>query len=149
MENNSLLRDGFDGKDFHRQCDNKGPTVTIIQSNKEFLFGGYTSESWAGKHSFKKDPYAFIFTLTNPHSLPPTQYTIKPEQVNYGMCCYPAHGATFGGGKDIFVSSSSDQNNSSYTNFPYSFMDTTGKGNSTFTNSLYFSTRDIEVYSVI
>jgi len=38
-------RDGFDANTFHSRCDNKGPTITIIQSNNGYLFGGYTSIS--------------------------------------------------------------------------------------------------------
>ncbi|CAF1567819.1 unnamed protein product, partial [Rotaria sp. Silwood1] len=35
-------RDGFDAKTFHSRCNNKGSTMTIIQSNNNYLFGGYT-----------------------------------------------------------------------------------------------------------
>eukprot|EP00479_Gromia_sphaerica_P004896 TRINITY_DN157_c0_g2_i1.p1 TRINITY_DN157_c0_g2~~TRINITY_DN157_c0_g2_i1.p1 ORF type:complete len:101 (-),score=14.73 TRINITY_DN157_c0_g2_i1:3-305(-) len=34
---------GFGASDFHRQCDNKGPTVTVIKRNgSPIIFGGYT-----------------------------------------------------------------------------------------------------------
>lgn len=33
-------RDGFDAKDFHRVCDNQGPTITILRSKQRRLFGG-------------------------------------------------------------------------------------------------------------
>ena len=45
-----LYRASDDGKrpaDFHRQCDNKGPTVVLIKLG-EFILGGYTSKSWQG-----------------------------------------------------------------------------------------------------
>ncbi|CAF1628592.1 unnamed protein product [Rotaria magnacalcarata] len=35
--------DGFDANTFHARCNNKGPTISIIQSNNNFLFGGYTA----------------------------------------------------------------------------------------------------------
>ena len=31
--------------DFHRCCDNKGPTLVLIKSG-QYIFGGYTSQSW-------------------------------------------------------------------------------------------------------
>ena len=37
--------DGSTPKDFHRCCDNKGPTLVLIKSG-EYIFGGYTSVSW-------------------------------------------------------------------------------------------------------
>jgi len=48
-----LYRGSTDGKrpaDFHRCCDNKGPTLVLIKSG-EYIFGGYTSKSWeSGLH---------------------------------------------------------------------------------------------------
>ena len=41
-------RDGWDAQDFHRLCDNKGPTVVLIKVNN-YIFGGYTDQNWAGK----------------------------------------------------------------------------------------------------
>ena len=43
-------RDGFLASTFHSKCDNKGPTVTIVQS-EENIFGGFTEESWSSKYS--------------------------------------------------------------------------------------------------
>ena len=43
-----LFRASTDGnrpEDFHRCCDNKGPTLVVIKSG-EYIFGGYTSQSW-------------------------------------------------------------------------------------------------------
>ena len=37
--------DGNTPADFHRCCDNKGPTLLLIKSG-EYIFGGYTSKSW-------------------------------------------------------------------------------------------------------
>ena len=39
-------KDGWDKKDFHRLCDNKGPTVTIVKSSVGRISGGFTSLSW-------------------------------------------------------------------------------------------------------
>ena len=37
--------DGATPTDFHRCCDNKGPTLVVIKSGKN-VCGGYTSKSW-------------------------------------------------------------------------------------------------------
>ena len=38
-------RDGWNAQDFHRQCDNKGPTVVLVKAN-DCIFGGYTDQNW-------------------------------------------------------------------------------------------------------
>ena len=40
----------FLSAEFHKYCDNKGPTVTIVRSGSQ-LFGGFTDLSWDGKYS--------------------------------------------------------------------------------------------------
>ena len=35
-------RDGSKPEDFHRKCDNKGNKITIIETTKGNIFGGYT-----------------------------------------------------------------------------------------------------------
>lgn len=42
-------RDGWRSSDFHKCCDNKGPTVTLIKvvtTGGKYIFGGYTDQSW-------------------------------------------------------------------------------------------------------
>ena len=41
-------RDGLAAATFHANCDNKGPTVTVIKSGNN-IFGGYTEQSLDGK----------------------------------------------------------------------------------------------------
>ena len=48
-----LYRGSTDGNtpaDFHRCCDNKGPTLVVIKSGK-YIFGGYASKSWESRMS--------------------------------------------------------------------------------------------------
>ncbi|CAF3054768.1 unnamed protein product [Rotaria sp. Silwood2] len=52
--------------------------MTIILSNNNYLFGGYTAIPWTSDNSNKSDTTAFLFTLTNPHGIPPTKYCINP-----------------------------------------------------------------------
>ena len=51
--------------DFHRKCDNKGATVTIIETTKGRRFGGYTSLNWDSSSGWKNDKEAFLFSLDN------------------------------------------------------------------------------------
>jgi hypothetical protein len=38
-------RDGWSSQDFHKHCDNKGPTVVLAKAN-DCIFGGYTDQHW-------------------------------------------------------------------------------------------------------
>jgi hypothetical protein len=70
-------RDGFRAKDFHRQCDGKGPTMTIIKSQAGgYLFGGYTVPVWSSDNGRRTDSTAFLFTLTNPRGTEMTKFAI-------------------------------------------------------------------------
>ena len=40
-------RDGWSAQDFHKHCDNKGPTVVLVKAN-DCIFGGYTDQNWEG-----------------------------------------------------------------------------------------------------
>ena len=140
-------RDGFDANAFHNKCNNKGATITIIQSKDGHLFGGYTSKPWTSNGSYAADPNAFLFTLTNPNNIPPTKYLVKPSDSST-VYHNSGYGPTFGGGHDLYMVANSNGSNSS-VGFPSSYVDTTGRGNATFTGSNSFITTDIEIYNLI
>ena len=139
-------RDGFDASAFHTRCDNQGPTMTIIRSVTNYLFGGYASVSWAAANNgYISDSNAFIFTLTNPHNIPPTKYLVNPERIAHALQNSSDYGPVFGG-CDIAVKNNSNSNQSSSFNLPCFYVDTTGQGNNTFTGAAHFTTSDIEVF---
>lgn len=89
-------RDGFNHSAFHQLCDNKGPTLTLIQSSAGHLFGGFTAASWEGLKTYKSDPSTFIFTLSNPHNIAPTLYPLKFEETHHAIYCHSSHCPVFG-----------------------------------------------------
>ena len=58
-------RDGDKAEDFHSKCDNKGSTFCIFHLDNGYIIGGYTSISWQNKGDGKKDPNAFVCSITN------------------------------------------------------------------------------------
>ncbi len=62
-----LYRSSRDGiMFFHSKCDNKGPTIVVIQTSDGGVFGGYTNESWksvTGQPTFAAADRAFLFAL--------------------------------------------------------------------------------------
>ncbi len=48
---------GYTSKSFHEYCDDKGPTLIVIKSSGDWIFGGYTTESWSGRNECKYGIY--------------------------------------------------------------------------------------------
>ena len=57
---------GWYYKDFHDNCDNKGPTISLFQIKEGDCVGGFTKALWstADEDEWKKDESAIIFNLT-------------------------------------------------------------------------------------
>ena len=55
---------GSTASDFHKYCDNKGPTLTIIETTNNEIFGGFTPLSWNKENDGKdKSKKTFLFSL--------------------------------------------------------------------------------------
>ncbi|KAK8807097.1 hypothetical protein WA158_003856 [Blastocystis sp. Blastoise] len=81
----------FSLKEFHRYCDKQGETVTLIKQighhNCINIFGGYTNIEWdSGNYGWRQDKTAFLFTLQNEHSYPPTKFSMIAEDTNIYNC---------------------------------------------------------------
>ncbi|CAF0862681.1 unnamed protein product [Didymodactylos carnosus] len=89
-------RDGFGAKDFHDRCNDPGATVTVIRSKNGYLFGGCTRAPWKSDRGWKEGASAFLFTLTNPHTTPPTKYQIDPQKSVTAVWHHASWGPIFG-----------------------------------------------------
>ena len=175
-------RDGTLSKNYHEKCDNQGPTITLIKNEKGNIFGGFLSVSWTGQGGYKQAPNSFLFTLTNiygtnpsvswtgqggykqaPNSFlftltniygtNPTRFQLKNNNASDAIWDGSDYGAIFGGGHDICVYSDFLNNNNQYSNFPYTYEDSIGKGKSIFTgdtnnNTTDFKVKEIEVFKL-
>ena len=107
-------RDGFDSAAFHRLCDGKDKTLTVVKNTEGFIFGGFTAVPWSSVKGYKTDDTAFIFSLTNPSGSTLKLKATQPEQAVYH---HPSWGPVFGGGdSDLYVCNSSNTNRRSYMN---------------------------------
>ena len=93
-------RDGSNGKDFHRFCDNKGPTLVLVETEKGYKFGGYTPINWENPiyvaYEDKTDDLTFIFSL---NSL--TKFTKYKE--GFSIRNNQDFGPIFGTGHDFYL----------------------------------------------
>jgi hypothetical protein len=57
-------RDGFEIAKFHERCDNQGPLLVIIKTQKDILVGGFSSISWKNVGGYVVDPKCVVFSIT-------------------------------------------------------------------------------------
>jgi hypothetical protein len=61
----------------------QGPTLVLARSRDphKSIFGGFASASWPSpelsRDVIRRDPKAFVFTLTNSEKIPPTIYNLR------------------------------------------------------------------------
>ena len=144
-------RDGSNSESFHKKCDDQGPTITLIKSGTGYIFGGYSSISWSSKNERLNAPNSFLFTLTNCYNIKPTQFLSTNDQKEvYHNSDY---GPSFGNGTDLGINSEFI-NSGGWSNFPETYIDTTGKGKTLFTDNFdtrtnaKFEIKELEVFKV-
>ena len=141
-------RDGMTCIDFHKKCDNKGPTITLIKNEKGNIFGGYASISWTSDNCSYSAAESFLFTLTNIHGIEPTKFPSKKDQNE--ILYFHSYGPRFGL-SDLGIKS--DFKEGGWSCFPDTYQDILGKGNSIFTGDLNnnnkdFKLKEIEIFKV-
>jgi hypothetical protein len=153
MKWNLLYRgsvDGFRASDFHRKCDNQSNTLTLIETTKGFVFGGFTPLAWDSSSGDKSDSSqkSFLFTLKNPRKSAPHAFSMTKS--GRTIHCGSSYGPIFGSACDIIVGDSCNASNSSYTVLGTSFVNDTGiAGTQVFTGEQYFTVKEIEVFALI
>jgi hypothetical protein len=143
--------DGLAGRDFHSRCDFKGPTLTVIKCTDGYVFGGFTSTSWASQNKFVACADAFIFSLHRPGSVGPVKLALTARLAKYAIFDCSQDGPQFGL-SDILVQSNansdvqSTSNISSYTLPPgHAPVDALAF----FTGAKNFRAAEVEVFRVL
>eukprot|EP00049_Salpingoeca_infusionum_P015563 m.304476 g.304476 ORF g.304476 m.304476 type:complete len:200 (+) comp15900_c0_seq1:118-717(+) len=115
--------------EFHRYCDGK-QDIFVVWRVGEYLFGGYTSTGFVKGDTMEghyiSDSSAFLFTLSNPHAIPPTQYHV--ENPDKAVFYHEVSGPIIG---NVGCAHSPAK---VWINMFDAFKDTTGKGDRTFTD---------------
>ncbi len=125
----------------------------IIKNEKGNIFGGFSSISWTSQNNNKQAPNSFLFTLTNIYGINPTKFKLKNNNDSWAIYDDSNFGATFGAGHDLYVSNDFNNNNNTFSQFPYSYEDSIGKGHLIFTgvtnnNNNIFKIKEIEVFKL-
>ncbi len=116
-----LTRDGYGASTFHSKCDGKSNTVTIIKTNSNYVFGGYSAAMWKSDRTYGYDATAFIFSLRR-NGIPYNEkYMVRDPSSAIGN--YDIWRPTFGEGSrssDIYLTLS-NEGYAGHTNFGISY----------------------------
>jgi hypothetical protein len=141
-------KDGFSAQNFHTKCDGSANTLTVIKSTNGNIFGGFTEKAWSSSVQYFTDSKAFIFSLVNKENKP---FKVMCTDSYHAIVGGSPYGPTFGGGYDIHISSDSNSNQTSYSNFGQTYMHadyqfSTERAKSILAGSKNFQTLEIEVF---
>jgi len=139
-----MSQNGYKSEDFHKKCDNKGPSLSLVKTTKNKIFGGFTSLNWNNQDGNLFDPsiQTFIFSL----NLMKKYDIINPKKT--AIECVKNFGIVFG--DHDFSLKENMKNGSTYANSYCNFLSnenlelTGGKG-----NNEEFEAEELEVYKVI
>jgi hypothetical protein len=154
-------RDGFGVREFHRRCDGRANTLTLIADTDGNVFGGFTPLAWESRtpRSFRDNSncykcddslQSFLFTLRNPHGVPPRKFALRAEKKEKAIYCWSAWGAVFG--SDIAVADSCNANTHSFSHLGTRYGDGTYANDTAFdyffTRGERFTVKEIEVFEI-
>jgi hypothetical protein len=146
---------GWSNEKFHQLCDDNGPTITIIKSKAERVFGGFTQKSWGNIKKYKKDESAFIFSIDR-------KQIYRVVDAQRAIYCSSFCGPCFGGNALGFEGEllNEDQAGFCYTDGEGSGSyygiksdsegnhEVTGEGHKQKNDEKHFTCVDLEVYGV-
>jgi hypothetical protein len=151
-------RDGFRANDFHGRCDGHPNTLTLVKDTDGNIFGGFTPIAWESyvgptpdRMMPKADPSlrSFLFTLKNPHGLPPRKFPLDAAHKDRAIWCSSVWGPRFPFGVSISDNCALGCTNIARIadNCPYR-NDTGIQGTTLLSGSPGFTVKEIEVFEV-
>ena len=123
--------DGDKASDFHKLCDQKGPTLTIGKTRKGYIFGGFTMMPWSSNGNYATDVNAFVFSLNQ-------KKYFRTQDATKSIACQSEVGPKFGNAIEIIDNCLSSNQNFTEENTTYG-------SNLGLTEDKYFSLDELEV----
>jgi hypothetical protein len=148
-------RDGFTAEEFHLRCDGHANTLTLIADTDGNVFGGFTPVEWEsdryGKNKDDKSLRSFVFTLRNPHCVPPRKFALREDEKHRAINCYSVLGPVFPDG--IVVDDNCNTNTDSFTRIGKRWRGDCAYANDTnfkyfLTGGEKFTVKEIEVFEI-
>lgn len=141
--------DGFSSNNFHLKCDDYLDTLTLIKTNDNYVFGGYTSLPWGLVKPEEKSIFhhEFIFSIKNP-AQKMMRFDCRDNRLpsNYRSM---SKGPNFC--NDICISNNSNKHNDNFISVGNSYVRTglsLDEAKKFFTGSQNFLVSEIEVFKI-
>jgi hypothetical protein len=107
-------RDGLSNSEFHSKCDDKGCTLTIIETTDGKVIGGYSNTPWSSSGNWTAANKAFLFELSGSGISSPCKMKLNGLRDQHAIYS-SSYGPTFGGGHDMLVQGSNINLNPGHT----------------------------------
>jgi hypothetical protein len=91
-------RDGLTNIAFHSKCDNKGCTLTVIETTCGNVIGGYSNTAWLSTGVYKVANKAFLFALSGGGISSPCKMKLKDANHQFAIYCGNGRSTAFGAG---------------------------------------------------
>jgi hypothetical protein len=91
-------QDGQTAKAFHSKCDEKGCTLTVIETTCGKIIGGYSNTAWSGTCGWTSASKAFLFALSGDGISSPCKMKLKNANDEKAIYCAFGFGPAFGSG---------------------------------------------------
>jgi hypothetical protein len=136
-------RDGFKVADFHRLCDGKENTLTLIQDTDDFIWGGFTPVVWHSGSKWERDPSlrSFLFTMDNSSGRGARR--LHSQSQRRAIYCSASYGLLFGPGHDLRVADNCNENAKSVSNLGHDYLPDDRRP--FFPAEVHFQVKEIEV----
>ena len=86
--------DGWTADQIHAKIDGQAPTITIVKTTKNKIFGGFTTIPWDKTSGYKSDTSAFTFSVDLC-----SKYPVNPANAGSAINCHSSDGPKFGIGR--------------------------------------------------
>jgi hypothetical protein len=136
-------RDGFYATSFHNKVDGKIPTVSIVETNRGRIFGGFTDQDFYSFHSkIKASANSFIFSISRRE-----KYPIKPDCQDMALHTGDHWYIMSFGDNDFYLENYCNTNENSYCNFGTSY-EAKGLPRESLAGAYKFTVKEVETYTV-
>ena len=135
-----MSKDGYNCSDFHRCCDNKGETLLLFETDKNYKFGAYTPLNWvtptSGEVNDPNDNKTFLFSLNQMK-----KFTKIPGNSPKTARSQKSYGPLLGGGTDLGIYPDMRKGWSSNDTFLKNYDLTKGES--------AFNVKEIEIFQIL
>jgi hypothetical protein len=154
-------RDGFDARAFHGRCDGRRRTLTVVETARHAVFGGFAAVAWHSDGGSTADPSgtSFLFAVRGPRGEPgdapprgpPRVFSLRDSRSDHAIIGRADCGPVFGGGADLFIADNCNlEPFSSCAFFGWSYANDTGtEGWWYLAGEPAFSVHEIEVFEAV